>query len=147
MSSQFHITITWLRVDFKILIKAALINISTLTMDQMTMCNVKEVARSDEHTEDYHPTLQLPSALMSFSSFWFSFCLVRSHSSHQHCFLQQQAAGFSKKALINPPYTACSAAFRSYTARYFSQELVETQTELKGEWILDLQWKNSIHSI
>ncbi len=34
-----------------------------LTIYQMTLCNVKGVARSDEPTEDHHPTLQFPSAM------------------------------------------------------------------------------------
>ncbi len=35
-------------------------------MDQMTMCNVRGVAYSDEPTENYHPILQFPSTLQSF---------------------------------------------------------------------------------
>ncbi len=44
-------------------LKAALINIFILTMDQITLCNVKSVAHNVEPTENYLPTLQLPSAL------------------------------------------------------------------------------------
>ncbi len=36
-------------------LKAAIINIFLLTMDQMTTCNVKGVSHSDEPTENYHP--------------------------------------------------------------------------------------------
>ncbi len=36
-----------------------------LTMDQMTMCNVKGVAWSDKPTENYHPVLQFPFAAQS----------------------------------------------------------------------------------
>ena len=43
--------------------KAVLIYILILTMDQMTMLNVKGVA--DELTKNYHPTLQFPSPLVS----------------------------------------------------------------------------------
>lgn len=32
--------------------KAVLINIFTITMDQVAMCNMKELARSDEPTEN-----------------------------------------------------------------------------------------------
>ena len=46
----------------------------------MTMWNVRGVTRSDEHMENYHQTLQLPSALKSliasFSSLFCSLCLV-----------------------------------------------------------------------
>ncbi len=57
-------------------IKAAIINIFILTMDQMTVCNVKGVAHSDELTENYCSTLQFLSTLRSFSApfillFWF----------------------------------------------------------------------------
>ncbi len=55
--------------------------------------------------------------------------LVRSHRSYHFCF-QQQAAVSSKKALINPLYVIFPA---SVLARYFSQEVVETKTKLKGE--------------
>lgn len=56
----------------EIQLKATTINISTLTMDEM--CNVKGVAHSDKHADNYHQTLQFPSALQSVSSsslFWF----------------------------------------------------------------------------
>lgn len=36
-----------------------------LAMDQMATCKVKGMSHSDESTENYHPTLQLPSALQS----------------------------------------------------------------------------------
>lgn len=56
----------------------------------MTVCNVKEVTRSDQPTASYLPTL-FPSAVVTFSSLvWFS----------------------SSKALMEPQYTTCSAADR-----------------------------------
>ncbi len=52
------------------------INIFTIMMDQMTMCN----AHSDKPTENYHPTVQFSSALWKFFSvfqtFWFWFTLT-----------------------------------------------------------------------
>ncbi len=48
-------------------IKAALINIFTLTKDKMSMCNVKGVSHRDKPTENFHPTLhfrQLYRALL-----------------------------------------------------------------------------------
>lgn len=46
-------------------------NIFLITMDQMTMCNVKGVPNSCKPKENYHLTLQFP--LASFSPlFWFS---------------------------------------------------------------------------
>ncbi len=96
--------------------KAALINIFVLTIDQMTLCNVKGVPGSDEPTENYHPTLQFPSALRSilasFSSlFWFSgpqLCYSGSLSPLSSI-LFPVAAGvlFSKGALIL--YATCPA--------------------------------------
>ncbi len=58
------------------ILKAAIINIFILVVDQMTICNVKVVNDSDEPTENYYPTLKFPSAvrsiLLSLSSlFWF----------------------------------------------------------------------------
>ncbi len=60
----------------KMYIKAALINIFILPVDQMVMYNAKVVTRSDKPTKKYYPTLQFPSAvwrfIVSFSSlFWF----------------------------------------------------------------------------
>ncbi len=50
----------WTSKDFK----AALINIFfILTLDQMTVCNVKGVVCIGECTETYHPNLQLLSVL------------------------------------------------------------------------------------
>lgn len=41
-------------------VKAALINMLILAMDQMTVCQVKGVARSDDNTtNNYHSTLHL----------------------------------------------------------------------------------------
>lgn len=37
--------------------KAALINISMLTVDEMASCNMKGIAYNDEPTENCHPTL------------------------------------------------------------------------------------------
>ncbi len=56
--------------------KAALINIFTWAIGQMTTCNMKGVVCSDKTTENYHPTLRFSSALwhnlVSFSAlFWF----------------------------------------------------------------------------
>ncbi len=56
----------------------------------MAMCNVKGVAHISEPTENYHQTLQFPSALQSVLAslsllFWLShpqLYLVHSHSSH-----------------------------------------------------------------
>ncbi len=50
----------------------------------MTTCNVKGITHNDEPAENYHPTLQIPSALQSFlasfcSSFWF-------YVPHLYCF-------------------------------------------------------------
>ncbi len=43
-----------------------IINIFILIMDQITTCNEKGVSHCDEPTENYHQTLQSPSALQSF---------------------------------------------------------------------------------
>lgn len=43
--------------------KAILINIFISIMDEITMSNVKVVARCDEPIKNYHPTPQFPSAL------------------------------------------------------------------------------------
>ncbi len=58
--------------------KAALINIFILTLDEMTMCNVKGLVCSGQPTENYHHlSLQSPSPLQSFlvsfsTLFWFA---------------------------------------------------------------------------
>lgn len=49
--------------------KAALISNFTLTLDQITLCNVKVVAHSDEPAQNCHTALQFPSAVQSFSVF------------------------------------------------------------------------------
>ena len=108
ISTSFHLQawFAWL--------KAALINIFILTVDQMTMCNVKGVACSDEPTENYHSNLQFPPALQTVLAFftaancfsltaWKTYCLVQSHRSHQPCF-QQRTAVLGEKALINLLY-------------------------------------------
>lgn len=63
-------------VEFAHFIKAAIINLFILTMDQITMCNMKGVTHNDEPTGNYHLTLLFPSTLLSilvpFSLlFWF----------------------------------------------------------------------------
>lgn len=68
-------------------------NIFTVTMDQITIRNVKGVTRGDEPRENYYLDLQLPSALQSFISFSASgfdfFDLVHSHVSYQ-CHFQMR---------------------------------------------------------
>lgn len=47
-------------------VKAAIIHTVTLTLDQMTTCNVRRVICSDTPTRSYHPApLQLPSVPQS----------------------------------------------------------------------------------
>ncbi len=54
-------------------IKAALINIFILTMDQITMCNMKGVTRSIQHPQLWSIPQPLHCALPSFSLlFWFN---------------------------------------------------------------------------
>ncbi len=82
------------------------------------MCNVKDVAHSDESTERYHPILQLNRALKCLSAHCFSFTacnftvLVHSHQCH---FQPQQAAGFLQINSKNPLYTTCPASNSSQT--------------------------------
>ncbi len=45
------------------LLKAAIINIYTLITDQITLCIVEGVTRSDEPTENYHPNFAVPLSL------------------------------------------------------------------------------------
>ena len=84
-------------------ISKSIVNIFILTIEQMTMCNVKGVASIDVPTENYHPTAVPLSSAEHFSIFQlivfvFPACnftvLVQSHCS-------KKAAGFSEKALIN----------------------------------------------
>ncbi len=83
----------------------------------MTVCNLKEVCRSDESTDDYDLT-QFPSALQSFIVFQRNVgnisVLVHSHRSR---------GVFCTKALINPLYVTCPA---------FPQEL-ETKNGAKRD--------------
>lgn len=51
-------------------LNAALINNFTRAINQMAMCNVKEVAHNDKPT-DYYPTLRFPSALWCFLKTFF----------------------------------------------------------------------------
>lgn len=90
------------------LIKAALINIFTLTMDQVTMCNIKGVTCSDESTENYHQLslhfsifqLIILVLLPSTVPFWFS---LRSHQPHFKLISEKQ------KASVDPLYATCPA--------------------------------------
>lgn len=52
-------------------LNAALINNFMCAINQMAMCNVKEVAHDDTPT-DYYPTLQFASALWCFLKTFFS---------------------------------------------------------------------------
>ena len=81
----------------------------------MAASNVRGDARSDEPTENYHPTLQFPSALWSFIAsfsslfscpaatllFWFTLSAL--------IVLFSPAAGscFQRKSSKNPLYTTC----------------------------------------
>lgn len=91
------------------------------------MCNMKGAICSDNPTEDYHLTLQFPSAqrriLASFSPLLLSrFSLtalisIISSCSCSHCTSTKQQAD----------------KVEHLTARYLAQELVDTETELEGE--------------
>ncbi len=66
--------------------------------------------------------------------------LVHSHRSHQLSFVQHQVAVCIETADWHSQQLAgeLSGAFSSWRARYFPLELVETKTELKEEWLLNL---------
>ncbi len=81
------------------------------TMDQMTMCNVKGIAHSDGPAENYHRTLQFPSApcfsdfqlnvlVLQPLFFFFFTVLVQPNHSHKHSFLAQ--AAFRQKSSCKP---------------------------------------------
>ena len=50
-------------------ISKSIVNIFILTIEQMTMCNVKGVASIDVPTENYHPTAVPLSSMERFSIF------------------------------------------------------------------------------
>ncbi len=54
--------------------KAAL-NEYYMTMEQVTLCNVKKVTHSDEPTENYHLVLHFPSGILS------NLCVFLAHCS------------------------------------------------------------------
>lgn len=62
---------------------------------------MKEVSLGNKPTEDYHLTMQLPSALQCVLAslsplFWFCspqiYCLAQSYHSHPSCFQQQNVS-------------------------------------------------------
>lgn len=67
-------------------------------MDQITICNVKEVA--NESTENYHPTLHLPSVYFWLFVFWLQLYYIKSLVSCRRQIFQQLN---SKKPLIYLP--------------------------------------------
>lgn len=58
-------------------LKVAITNMCIWTTDQMTSCNMKGVARVDQLTKIYHPTLQFATVLLSVSVSLSSFPLPR----------------------------------------------------------------------
>lgn len=85
--------------DTLISLKAAVINIFIITMDQMTICIMKDASFSDKPTENYHLTL-LSRALEQLLPPYFAFC-VRNFTI---LFLTTR----SKQVSINQLYTANS---------------------------------------
>ncbi len=117
---------------------------------------MKSVAYSDDRTNNYHLTLEIPSALWRFFSSLFCFfwpatffrCFGSLSPLSWYCFMA--AAGsclHRKKALMSPLYTSCPAlnckqtklasnwwtcgAFTRKRARYFPQGLVENKNRAK----------------
>ena len=91
----------------------------------------------------YRSILVSSSSLFCFNNMQL-FCLGLSHCSLNNLH-------FTKQALINLLYATCPAINSRQSkqlagkhsgalsrARYFSQNLVQTQTEIKGKWILGL---------
>lgn len=97
-----HINLSVPSVLLKFLLKAAIFNIFTVTMDQITIRNVKGVTRGDEPRENYYLDLQLPSALqrfISFSTFGFDFFVSRRSGSLSRLL----SVSFSDAAVVKCP--------------------------------------------
>lgn len=73
-------------------LKAGLVNIFILPIDQMTICNVKGVLWKDKHLEKFSPNCAVP--LRSRGP---QLLLVQSYGCHEHCFQMQHEVVFSKK--------------------------------------------------
>lgn len=92
------------------LTEAAQINISMLTVGQMTVCKVNRVTHTDKPSENYHLTLQFPSFLWSISA-------SSSPTTSAFCFILAAlilvVSGsrlFSPKKIFNASYTTCPAS-------------------------------------
>lgn len=97
-----HINLSVPSVLLKFLLKAAIFNIFTVTIDQITISNVKGVTRGDEPRENYYLDLQLLSALQRFRSFstsGFDFFVSR-RSGSLSCLL---LVSFSDAAVVKCP--------------------------------------------
>lgn len=70
LNEQCHIMLYITRHDLKAL-KLLLSRFPTLTMDQMTVCDVKQVVHTDNPTENHPPTLQFGFTALGFTV-WFS---------------------------------------------------------------------------
>lgn len=122
--------------DCKRTVKAAQINIVILTMDQMTSCNVKGVAHSNNPTGNYHRTpqfLSVPTGCFSVFQLtvlvlWLQLFLL----SHQPLIQTKQVAVFSKIGLINPRY----AAAKHQTADKVSNKLVSIVEHLGAKYFI-----------
>lgn len=104
----------------------------------MARCNVKGVGLSDEHTQNYHPTLPFSSALRGIqtslsSVIWWS-VPQQSTSSYSH----SRQPFSAKKSLIKLLYATCTPLLATEHIGAaekpdFPQKLAETQSELKGK--------------
>ncbi len=110
-----HISVKFIMIYLKIwALKAALVHIFISTINQMTTCNVKGIARCDECTKNYYLTSAVPIKFTKhLSVHCFAFkghnfnILIHSHPSHQPLSASSASGCFSKeKAQTNPFYAA-----------------------------------------
>lgn len=99
-----------LYLSLKLNVKAAPINILIIWV--IWLCVMLKVALLDKPRENYHPTLQFPSALWSISApfstlFWFYEVLFQSLCLHQQLFSDAVLSCLCEKALITQLYATC----------------------------------------
>lgn len=100
-------------------IKAAIVNILTITVDQMSMCNAKDVACSDKPEDNYHQLSVSSHSKQPFSA-------VKNKA---HCMFP--ALNGTQTELLTKA-AEHGGALISERDRYFSLELMESNTKLKA---------------
>lgn len=105
-------------------------------MDPIATCKVNGITQRDKPTNSFHPTLQFHSTHLSILASFSSYCFGSVSRFSLYPFPFQVSPLYATCPVPNSRQTKLAICCR---ARYFSEKLVETKTELKWLWISDLR--------